>query len=143
LCFVVPLLIGLRLDPLVPSSVPWLGLDRFILFAGSGLVALGAVIAMSAVGCFAFRRTTIVPHRSAKSLVVTGPFRVSRNPMYVALTAVYVGVAVIYASWATLVLLAVPLLVLQLVVIPMEESSLLRLFGAEYAAYAGRVRRWI
>jgi protein-S-isoprenylcysteine O-methyltransferase Ste14 len=143
LCFVAPLMIGLLLDPLWPVSLPSPALDHFVRVVGWALVAVGTVTALSAVSFFAVRRTTIVPHRSASSLVVSGPFGLSRNPMYVALTTVYVGVCAIHASLVPLVLLLLPLLLLQLCVIPMEEHSLRQAFGSEYLAYSGRVRRWL
>jgi protein-S-isoprenylcysteine O-methyltransferase Ste14 len=143
LLFVLPLLLGLKLNaasalPVLPQSVAVTGR-----WGGWLLVAMGGALAASAVVLFARRRTTIVPHRSARLLVTHGPFRLTRNPMYVALTLGYAGVSLLADSWWPLLFLAVPLLFLQTVTIPTEEQLLREAFGAEYQDYAQRVRRWL
>jgi protein-S-isoprenylcysteine O-methyltransferase Ste14 len=76
-------------------------------------------------------------------LITGGPFRWSRNPMYVGLSVVYLGVSVLVGSAWPLVLLGVPLGFLRLFTIPVEEQSMREAFGPEYLAYATRVRRWL
>lgn len=141
--FVVPLMIGLRVNrayaqPLAPDA-----LARTGGVLGWLLVALGVLITASSVALFIRRRTTIIPHRGARSLVTGGPFRFSRNPMYVALSAVYLGVCLVSNSAWPLLFLAVPLVFLQAVTVPIEERMLRDRFGAEYEHYAARVRRWL
>ena len=77
------------------------------------------------------------------ALVTTGPFRFSRNPLYVALTLAYLGIAVAAQSLWALALLIVVLIVMQQGVIGREERYLERPFGADYLRYKERVRRWI
>ena len=92
-----------------------------------------------------FRRahTSLVPVKPSTELVVRGPYRVTRNPMYLSLLCLYLGAALwLGVTWA---LLFVPLLVLavQHVVIAREERYLERTFGEAYRQYRARVRRWI
>jgi protein-S-isoprenylcysteine O-methyltransferase Ste14 len=143
LLFVLPLLIGTQLERLVPLSVRWDGPSTVMLVGGWAMIALGIAAAGSAVGLFVRRWTTIVPHGRANVLVSTGPFRWSRNPMYVGLTILYLGVCALSRSPWCLALLPVPLLILQRIVIPMEEQSMLAVFGTDYDAYSRRVRRWL
>jgi protein-S-isoprenylcysteine O-methyltransferase Ste14 len=97
---------------------------------------------------WSFRRfwalgTSIVPVRPATTLVVEGPYRFSRNPMYLGLLILYVGVA----CWSNLVwpLVLAPALVwtMQVVVIAREERYLRRKFGEDYGKYLTQVRRWL
>ena len=77
------------------------------------------------------------------AVVRHGPFRFSRNPMYLSLTGLYVGIAVsVNALWVT-VLLPVALVSIMVGVIAREESYLERKFGTEYTRYKTTVRRWL
>ena len=78
-----------------------------------------------------------------RALVVRGPYRFTRNPMYLGLTLSTVGLAIWVGAWP---FFAVPVAVFataQLVHIPFEEAKMRRQFGEAYDAYVGRVRRWI
>jgi len=92
-----------------------------------------------------FRRagTEIDPTSEAnRALVTTGPYRLTRNPMYLGLVIIALGMA-IWTGWPPM--LAAPILVFlttNFVHIPFEEAKMRRQFGAAYDAYAGRVRRW-
>jgi protein-S-isoprenylcysteine O-methyltransferase Ste14 len=114
------------------------------------VVALGWAVtgvAFAVTGAEAFRRasTTINPVRpdQATSLVTTGIFRFTRNPMYVGLTALLLGWAVFLASpWAFLGPALFALYITQFQIIP-EERILAAKFGAEYKVYRSKVRRWL
>jgi protein-S-isoprenylcysteine O-methyltransferase Ste14 len=107
------------------------------------LMAGSLVPAFSAFFCFFRARTTVRPDRAASSLVTSGPYRFTRNPMYLSLTLLYAGVATFYQSvWAWLLLPAV-LAYLDRRVIRREEIFLERRFGPDYARYCAKVRRWI
>lgn len=110
-----------------------------------GLVVFtaGAVIAGWGLTIFYGLRTTTVPGRCSRELVTWGPYRFTRNPMYVGLTLAYLGEAGILAQMWPLVLLPFVLAYLNWTVIPVEESRLQESFGAAYEEYRGRVRRWI
>ena len=87
--------------------------------------------------------TNISPLRPATSLVTTGPFRFSRNPLYVAITLLYVGFTMLLNSWWGVILLAPLLVVLHWGVVRREERYLERKFGDCYAEYRSRVRRYL
>jgi protein-S-isoprenylcysteine O-methyltransferase Ste14 len=92
---------------------------------------------------FARARTPIIPDRPARQLVSHGPYRISRNPMYLGLTSLYTGLALVLNLAWPLVLLPVVLLTLTATVIVHEERHLRAAFGATYEDYCRRVRRWI
>jgi len=110
---------------------------------GAGLFAVGAVIAGWGLTLFHRVSTTTVPGQQSRLLVTRGPYRITRNPMYVGLTLAYLGEAGLLRQIWPLALLPLVLAYLQWMVIPLEESRLRESFGAEYEAYCRRVRRWI
>jgi hypothetical protein len=87
--------------------------------------------------------TTIRPDKPAAKLVTDGPFRFSRNPLYLALTLMYAGIALMADSiWALLLLFPVTFIMTRFV-IQREEDYLARTFGEDYERYKKSVRRWI
>lgn len=107
--------------------------------------AAGAAIIASAI--FEFRRaaTTVDPRYPAKasSLVQSGIFRWSRNPMYAGLTLILTGWAVYLAHLLALLLVALFVAYINLFQIIPEERALQERFGAAYEEYRSRVRRWV
>ena len=140
--FVLSFVLGAQLGRLLTLHVPddWAPFTHAI---GIAIVAGGAALLLPAPLMFLWRRTTLVPHRAARSLVTTGPYRVTRNPMYVALTALYVGASLALDQLVALPFLAFPLWVLATKTIPFEEATMERAFGDEFRAYCTRVRRWL
>ena len=137
--FLASVLVGRLVHPVVvPASVAPLAW-------GLGLASLGAAGGLLVSACLLFlrRRTTIIPFGAARTLVTAGPYRVTRNPMYLGLVTAYVGAALIANAVWPLVFLALPVWVLQRRVIPFEERTLAQIFGDDYRAYQQRVRRWI
>lgn len=140
--FFALLLGGWGVDRLVPLPIPFPSF-AWQLFPAIVLFGASALFAASAIRLFAAKQTSLLPFSQASALLTTGPFRFSRNPLYVALVAALIAFALLLAS-AWLVLSAVVLLgVLHRFVIPSEEAALSRAFGSAYVAYARRVRRWL
>jgi len=106
------------------------------------LLVIG-MIGIPALISFRRARTSPVPWRPATALVTDGPYRYTRNPMYVGITALYLGGTVLANTLWPLVVLPAILLVMNLWVIPGEERHLEEQFGDEYREYRLNVRRWI
>jgi protein-S-isoprenylcysteine O-methyltransferase Ste14 len=106
-------------------------------------VAAWALLAASAIGLFRRKQTSMIPFRPAGTLVVSGPYAFSRNPMYVSLALLTIAFALFLNTWWTVLLLVPTLLIVQQLVIVPEERYLQRRFNAEYEAYTRRVRRWV
>jgi protein-S-isoprenylcysteine O-methyltransferase Ste14 len=88
-------------------------------------------------------RTNPLPHKPSSSLVIVGPYRVTRNPMYLSLALLYVGFGFLLSiAWAFVVLPAV-IFIINIYVIRREESYLESKFGEQYRAYKKQVRRWL
>ena len=107
-----------------------------VLVAGSAVLARWGERTMHRAG------TNVDPRQPALQLVADGPFRFSRNPLYIALTGLYLGITLLVnAVWPLLLLL--PLLaVVRWGIIGREERYLEAKFGESYRAYRARVRRW-
>jgi len=120
-----------------------LGPRRPLAIAGWALALAGLGLGGWAIVTFLRARTAIIPHQPATRLVRSGPYRVSRNPMYTALTSLYLGLGLLFnVAWP---LVALPLVLVSLwtFVIRHEERYLRAAFGDEYAAFARDVRRWL
>ena len=107
------------------------------------LIALGTGLSLRAVATFRGARTTIQPNRPASTLVTHGPFRLSRNPMYLGLSLVYLGVTLLMNSIWTLLFLPLVIAILHFTVIRKEERYLAATFDIAYDEYRRRVRRWL
>jgi protein-S-isoprenylcysteine O-methyltransferase Ste14 len=111
--------------------------------AGAVVFLIGAAIAVWGLLAFRRARTTTTPGEASSQLVTWGPYRFTRNPMYLGLTMAYVGEAGILHQLAPLLLLPLVVAYVDWVVIPLEESTLTRVFGARYEEYRAGVRRWL
>jgi protein-S-isoprenylcysteine O-methyltransferase Ste14 len=110
---------------------------------GVVLIAGAVAIAAPAFRAMARARTSFRTERPTTAIVTDGPFRYTRNPIYVALTLLYLGIGMLLnALWV--LLLIVPVVgLMRLGVIAREERYLERKFGDEYLRYKARVRRWL
>jgi protein-S-isoprenylcysteine O-methyltransferase Ste14 len=111
-------------------------------FVGAMFIGAGLVWMAYGIVTFLRARTSVVPDRPARQLVTWGPYRVSRNPMYLGVTSAYLGIALVNNHAWPLVLLPVALVVMT-IIIKREERYLRRAFGEAYDQYCQRVRRWV
>ena len=122
------------------SGPPALGVSQV---AGILVGSLGAVTAVWCVLTFArVGKGTPAPFDPPRRLVVQGPYRYVRNPMYIGAALALAGGALVYQSLALFGYVAMFLLVTHLFVVWYEEPTLRNKFGEEYTAYCRRVSRW-
>jgi len=110
-----------------------------------GLAAVGAGVAMAGVVSFRLAKTTVNPLKpaAASSLVVSGIYHVTRNPMYLGALLVLIGWAVFLANALAFAFSVTFVLYLNRFQIAPEENALTTRFGSEFSAYCAKVRRWI
>ncbi|HQQ75809.1 MAG TPA: isoprenylcysteine carboxylmethyltransferase family protein [Thermoanaerobaculia bacterium] len=144
-----PVLFGLGIGAgylmrwLAPVRLVPLRLEREAVWAGAALSLLGLAFGGWAFLTFVRARTTPHPNHPVSALVTWGPYRVSRNPMYVGLSGFVAGLALVANTPWLLAVLPFVWLALRRLVIDREEAYLTRRFGEEYRAFLGRTRRWL
>lgn len=130
----------IALHSLLPATIiihsPWRWLGAAIATSAFGF-------AFWAVGLFSRHKTTIKPGDISSHLVTVGPYRYTRNPMYVSMTLLLAGVAVMLGSATPWLVIPLFVAVINHNVIPVEEAVLGETFGDAYRDYCRRVRRWV
>lgn len=116
---------------------------RIALILGTLCIIIASILTRSAFLEMRSANTNMNPTRPATALVTEGPFRYTRNPLYMSLTLMYTGIALIANALWALLLLPVTLLIINRGVIDREEQYLERKFGDQYLSYKAKVRRWI
>ncbi|MBI5672212.1 MAG: isoprenylcysteine carboxylmethyltransferase family protein [Nitrospirae bacterium] len=110
---------------------------------GLVLVLLGFCFMLWARILFTSRNTTLFVGRPSSQLVCDGPFRLSRNPMYVGVVVCLVGLALWIGTWPFYMTVPVVVLFLNFFHVLREERMLREVFGERYVAYSEKVRRWL
>jgi len=138
--FLIALLTMVGVHFLFPWRDLGLGILRVV-----GLIPIAAGVALAIWGSSLFTRagTTIKPFETSSSLVISGPFRYSRNPMYLGMVLVLAGVGVLLGSAAPFAVVPLFALLIDRRFIRREEADLEAVFGEGYRNYRARVRRWL
>ena len=132
--------LGLFLHQIVPFTIPPAFPAR-----AAALLLLGCYVLLFGWSYMLFRRaqTSMVPVKPSATLVVRGPYRLTRNPMYLGLLCVYIALALWLGLVWALMLVPVVVLAVQRLAIAKEERYLEQKFGDAYRQYRAQVRRWI
>ena len=128
------------LDMLVPWELP---LSPRARLSGFAIVAAGLALDVWAMLTLMRARTTIMPHRGSVALVTDGPYRFSRNPIYLGNTALLAGVGVLFGSWWVVAAAFLATGIVWVLAVRREEAHLAARFGPVWDDYARRVNRWI
>lgn len=141
--YVIAIALSIALGMFYP--LPWIGDVLGDLLFGVGLVALFgvALLWITAIRVMFRARTTLDPNAEPAHLVTSGPFGITRNPMYLANTLLLIGVALITGIAWFLLFAFLAAFATQKLAIEKEEKILAAKFGKKYRDYAKRVRRWI
>lgn len=134
-------LIGMIAVSRLSSSTIWLQQP----FDDSGLVvtAIGILLPVWAARIFKQRETNILPYRDPEKIVTEGPFKFSRNPMYLGMLLVLTGVAIKLGNVESFGFVALFFCVANWWYIPFEEERMSAVFGEQFETYKSNVRRWI
>ncbi|MCE2557944.1 MAG: isoprenylcysteine carboxylmethyltransferase family protein [Acidobacteria bacterium] len=137
------LVLSFVLSRFFPLSLWSESLSRFGEVAGV-VIIFGSVVLMAWAGLSMIRGGGSLPvHTPTAQLVVRGPYRLTRNPIYTGMVLLLVGIGFARDSWWFLVMAVATALLLRWGVILREEAYLEGKFGDEYREYAKRVRRWL
>jgi protein-S-isoprenylcysteine O-methyltransferase Ste14 len=141
LIFLGGLLLGFGLN--WGLSLPRLPEPPWSYALGAPLVVLALLLGLSAVRVLRGARTHINPYQPSTAVVTSGPYRWTRNPIYVSMILIYLGLALLLGVVGPLLLLLPVLAVMRFGVIEREERYLGQKFGDAYRSYTARVRRWV
>ena len=141
---VLTILAGTVLQRVWPLRVD-VGLPPAARYWAGGLIVAGAILGLGLWSVVLFRRSgqNENPWKPTPEIIEHGPYRITRNPMYLQMLLVCLGVALVLANWWILLLTPLGGWVLQWLAILPEEDYLERKFGDRYRAYRRRVRRWL
>ena len=140
LYYAVGVVAGCVLGSIWPLPIPG---DALVPVVGALWIAAGG--ALAAWGVVAFRRasTTFNPFGGTTAIVAAGPYRYTRNPMYLGAASIQIGLGLVLREAWVLLMLPPVLAIVDLYVIRREETYLERKYGEAWTDYAGRVRRWL
>ena len=143
LLFLGALAMGCVLSLILPIGPGLASANGLALAVGLTFIALGFALVALSFRRFRMAGTSVVPGEPATALIVEGPYRFTRNPIYIGFVLIYFGFAIVLTSLWVLLLLIPVSIVLQRGVVEREEAYLERQFGAAYAKYKARVPRWL
>jgi protein-S-isoprenylcysteine O-methyltransferase Ste14 len=112
-------------------------------YAGYLFIVFGVALNLWTDAMFKRHETTVKPYLEPSSLIVSGPFALSRHPMYLGMASVLLGAAVIHGTVVTFVFPAAYVALMETLFIPHEEETCVKAFGEAYHEYRTRVRRWL
>ena len=140
LLMVLALMLGLVLHRFWPLPIG----------APSLAIALGTVLAVLAIACMAWGRVTLAkggtnvsPRRPTTAIVTNGPFRFTRNPLYLGVMSLFAGVTFLFGTWWGVAVLIPVFLILHYGVVLREEAYLECKFGESYRSYKAVVPRYL
>ena len=109
------------------------------------VVGVGLWLALDGAAMLFFRRagTSMLPMNPTTALVTKGPYRFTRNPMYLGMAFLYIAFALAFGVIWALILLPLVIVAVDQLVIALEEAYLVSNFGQPYCDYMARVRRWL
>ncbi len=112
-------------------------------YSGVSLIIFGIIVNLWTDSLFKRHQTTVKPHNMPSRFIPTGPFRLSRHPMYLGMFSILLGSALILGSLSVLIFPVIFIIMIEKFYIPAEERNLKKKFNEEYLSYKKRVRRWI
>jgi protein-S-isoprenylcysteine O-methyltransferase Ste14 len=140
LVYLASILIGLGLHWAVP--LPMTG-GRWLDLWGAALMVASLLLFGYAVKLFRAAGTPVPARKPTTAIVTTGPYRFTRNPIYLAFSLLQLGLALLVGSWWLLATLVLAFALMHWIVVPREERYLEARFGDEYRRYKTSVRRWL
>lgn len=138
--FIILLILSVLLNFLFPVPAY---LSPPATYSGFLLIGFGLVLALKSRSLFLKNATTLQPSEEPTSLVTSGPFRLSRNPVYLGMASILLGVAVVQGTLVAPAFPVIFIMLIELFIIPGEERMLEKIFGERYREYKKSVRRWV
>ena len=110
-------------------------------YSGIIIIGFGMAVGLWSRSLFLRSRTTLSPYETPASLVTSGPFSISRNPMYLGMAAMLLGIAILLGTLITFAFPALFITIIETLLIPNEERKMEKIFGGRYRKYKNKVRK--
>ena len=133
-------LIGVGMEYAIPLSI---GIDSPANYSGIGVIIISIVSIMFMSKLFERNKTAIEPWKTTSKIITTGPYKYSRNPIYILFCGVPVGLGIAFDTYWALFAFIPALIIVYYSAVKKEEKYLEAKFGQEYLDYKGKVRRWL
>lgn len=143
LYYLIGLIIGFVIQRFYPIYLAKPGHRPILYTLGAVWIALGILLIFWAMLTFRRAGTSPIPHRPTTALTSDGPYRLTRNPMYLAMALICIGIGLAVNMLWPLLSVPVVMVIVDRMVIVKEERYLTSKFGDPYRDYLKRVRRWI
>ena len=140
LLMLIHLIIAFGLKWMIPLAVP---APAAVKIAGLVILAGGLLFAFSTISELGKAHTSPIPHEPTTAIVTSGPYRFSRNPIYVGFVCTVIGLPLALGNYWGLIISPAMLYYFNELIIKYEEAYLEKKFGAVYTGYKSRVRRWL
>jgi len=139
-CLIFSIVLAFGVAFFVPQAniFPWV-----VRITGWLIFAAGLALVFMAFATLKKQQTSTNPIDAPQKLVTTGPFAISRNPLYLGDVLVALGSALASGSWLALVVPLICFAVIDRLIIPIEERQMEQVFGTDYTRYTKTVRRWV
>lgn len=112
-------------------------------YLGIPIVLLGILLIIWSGSILRNRNTTVWPHGKSSALVTEGPFKFSRNPMYLGFVLILLGITILLGNFIVIFAPLAMLITMEILFIPYEENALEETFKEKYLEYKKRVRKWL
>ncbi len=112
-------------------------------YSGLALILFGIIINIWTDHLFKKNLTTVKPYEKPSCLVIAGPFKISRHPMYLGMASLLMGAAVFMGSAISFAFPLIFIILMKSLFIPKEEKAMQNAFGQKYLNYKNHVRQWI
>jgi protein-S-isoprenylcysteine O-methyltransferase Ste14 len=121
----------------------WIFISPPYSYAGIIPVIFGIILNLWTDSKFKNDNTTVKPFEKPSSIIASGPFNISRHPMYLGMFSILLGVSLLLGSIVTLLSPIIFVFLMERLFIPVEEKNMEDVFGEQYLDYKRKVRRWI
>lgn len=112
-------------------------------YLGIIFILIGLILNIWADAMFKKAKTTVKPDETPSKMVTSGPFCISRHPMYLGMLLILLGTALVMGSVIVFLAPVAFVMIIQVFFVGMEEQSMERVFGDAYLRYKKKVRQWI
>lgn len=112
-------------------------------YLGILIIIFGIILNLWTDSLFKKEQTTVKPHEIPIFFISSGPFEISRHPMYLGMALILFGTTIFLGSLITFIFPIIFIMIIEKAFIPIEEKNLEKKFGNKYIDYKKRVRKWI